>query len=269
MRKCRHGYVRRSAYSFLAHPLFNHLDTIDTVPTLSVAHKDLYQDEGEWEFDDDVAQGCSSTVADRRFWALYASLGKFCAEVRLPHYPVIYDFLWDLPALLLQASKDLPDVSVLQEELHLLRRCPEGNTRRVFEMQNERWEFNEKPLLAKRFQMDPDETKTQLATVLDVQIELNTAKTSLFIMTREHNSVLIDYWSCVVLLALRDDDPKRALWAHKALCSTIGSAVNEVVDRQSTVVDKIGRAVFRALLQLSVPLEGPCRNCRYRCSWFT
>lgn len=42
---------------------------------------------------------------------------------------------------------------------------------------------------------------------------------------------------------------------HVTHFSSIRSAVNDVLDRQSTVVDQIGRAIFRSLRQLPVPHE--------------
>lgn len=99
----------------LAHPLFKHLDTIYNAPPSPVTHEVLNKGYVQWEFDEDVAQGCANTVADRRVFVVYASLGEFCTEVVLPHPPVISTFLEDLLPLLFQSSKYLRDVPVLQK----------------------------------------------------------------------------------------------------------------------------------------------------------
>lgn len=69
-------------------------------------------------------------------------------------------------------------------------------------------------------------------------------------MTRERNNVVVEYCACVERLIFRDDDLRRVISVRNALCFSIGSAVDDVVDIRSTVVDQIGRAGFRALRQL-------------------
>lgn len=163
----------------LARPLLKHLATIESGPPSPVAHEDHNHDDGKWVFYDDLAQGCTNNVADSWLCAVYTSIGKFFSEVGFPPIPVISAFLGDITPLLRQASKDLRDVPVLQDEFLLLRIGSECNTCRVIELLNMCLELEEKTTLANSLQAELDEAKKKLSIVTHAQGDLQTTKAAL------------------------------------------------------------------------------------------
>lgn len=119
-----------------------------------------------------------------------------------------------------------------------------------------RRDVQEKKTLANCFRDEPYEDKTLLSTVTDAQDALDTTNVALISMTRERNTVLLDYRTCVERLLIPGDDRRGVISARDSLCSSIRSSCDDIVDRKNTVIDQIGGSIFRALSQFSVPFEG-------------
>lgn len=66
-------------------------------------------------------------------------------------------------------------------------------------------------------QVEMDEAKTQLSTVKDAQVELDTRQAAIFSMTRQRNNGLSHYHDCVERLVLRDDGLRKVISERNAL----------------------------------------------------
>lgn len=80
----------------------------------------------------------------------------------MTHPPVIARFLEYLPPIVHQASKDLCDLPVLRDELRLLSRGAESNTRSAIELQNVLRDLEKKTTLANRLKVELYEAKTKI-----------------------------------------------------------------------------------------------------------